>query len=41
MNAKDTFQWFKVDIILSTSEKDGTQIVEVLRPMLRTRSEVI
>jgi len=40
-NTKDTLQWFEVDIILVTSEEDGTQIMEVLHLMFRTRNEVI
>ena len=34
-DAKDTLQRVEADIILATSEGDGTQIMEVLRLMFR------
>ena len=40
-NTKDTFQRIKANVILAASEKNGTQVMKVLRPMFRTCGKVI
>ena len=40
-NTEDTFQTVKMDVILATTEENGTQIMEVLGLMFRMCSKVV